>query len=122
MLMSKTNWEHLTPKQRKMYQLIQSLEADNVKIDRASDDDPRVRKLNRIFKYDGTVEFPRRKRKKRHYLAILNGRVLCEGKSVPDIARQLRVSNSVAEGYRARRNNKTIQGIVIMQIGDCCQL
>lgn len=122
MLMSKTNWERLTAKQRKMYKLIQSLEEGGKRIDHVPNDDPRIKKLNRILKYDGTAKFPRQKRKKRHYLAILNGRILCEGKSVPDVARQLQVSNTVAEGYRSRRNNKNPKGIVIMKIGDCCQI
>ncbi|WP_172188881.1 hypothetical protein [Lentilactobacillus kribbianus] len=120
---SKAAEKRLKPKQKQMYQLLYQLEDEDKDWAKRNKDSSKLAKLQSLFQPKETYT-PRNPRKDTysHYEAVVGTTVIADGSTVSDIAKALEVSSTLAEGYRSRRNNKNPKGIVIMKIGDCCQI
>lgn len=127
----------LNTKQKTMYSLIFKLQerygldwSKNVK-----DSDQDYKKLKSLYdpnNPDNQKKKHVRKRKPKthktegfdHYVAVLGTKVIADGSNLKALMDKgaLDVTWPQIVTYRARRNAKKPKGIVIMKIGDCCEI
>lgn len=125
----------LNSKQQTMYSLIFKLQ-DRYGLNwtkKVTDDDRDYKKLKSLYDPDN-LENKKKKPKRKpkvhktegydHYVAVIGAKVIADSSTLKGMMESgaLNATWGQINTYRARKDNKNQKGIVIMKIGDCCQI
>lgn len=124
----------LNPKQKKMYKLIFKLQdrygTDWSKYVEPTDQD--YKDLKDLYDPKNPANQKKKSRKHRihktegyaHYVAVIGTKVIADSSTLKGLADKGALDTTLPQiqTYRARKDTKKQTGIVIMKIGDCCEI